>query len=106
MRRGLSETTVIRTRRALSHPTRPPFPFSPVAGQGDDDERLMWTSEQALGLLSVDVFTTFQEIEGFGGAITDSAAINIHKLSPATRDVLMRFVKLKLTSAHLPVAGL
>jgi len=40
--------------------------------------------------MAVDTVTKYQTVEGFGGAITDSTAINIHKLSPGTRDVLMR----------------
>lgn len=40
--------------------------------------------------INVDTTETYQEILGFGGAFTDSAGMNIDKLSPATQAQLLR----------------
>lgn len=37
---------------------------------------------------------TYQEIFGFGGAVTDSAAINIFNLTPKAADNLLKYNKL------------
>ncbi|XP_034240369.1 lysosomal acid glucosylceramidase-like [Thrips palmi] len=58
------------------------------AGKDKDSERTVWA--RGAVRMAVDTVTKYQTVEGFGGAITDSTAINIHKLSPATREVLMR----------------
>ncbi|KAK3915119.1 Lysosomal acid glucosylceramidase [Frankliniella fusca] len=51
-------------------------------------EQLLWSRGRVR--IAVDVATQYQTVDGFGGAITDSAAINIHRLQPDVRDVLMR----------------
>lgn len=53
-----------------------------------EEKTFMWTRGNVR--LTVDTATTYQTVDGFGGAITDSAAINIHRLEPDVRDVLMR----------------
>ena len=40
--------------------------------------------------LTIVPFQKFQEVRGFGGAMTDAAAANILSLSPATQDQLLR----------------
>ncbi|CAL8256213.1 unnamed protein product [Boreogadus saida] len=45
----------------------------------------------AVGLrLTIVPFQKYQEVRGFGGAMTDAAAVNILSLSPATQDQLLR----------------
>lgn len=41
-------------------------------------------------LLTLEAAQKFQEVQGFGGSITDSASINILSLSPDARDNLLR----------------
>ena len=40
--------------------------------------------------INVDTTKTYQKILGFGGAFTDAVGINLHKLSPATQEQLLR----------------
>lgn len=40
--------------------------------------------------LTIDMHQKYQKIKGFGGAMTDAAAINILSLSAATQDQLLR----------------
>lgn len=40
--------------------------------------------------LQLDASKQYQRIEGFGGAVTDAAAINWKSLSPVLRDYLVR----------------
>lgn len=40
--------------------------------------------------LTIDPHQKYQKIKGFGGAMTDAAAINILSLSAATQDQLLR----------------
>lgn len=43
-------------------------------------------------VLTVDSSQTYQEIQGFGGAMTDATALNIKKLSNGTQQVLLEYV--------------
>jgi len=44
-----------------------------------------------LGLrLTIVPFQKYQQLRGFGGAMTDAAAVNILSLSPGTQDQLLR----------------
>lgn len=43
-------------------------------------------------VLTVDSNQKFQIIEGFGGAMTDAAALNMRNLSSATRGILLEYV--------------
>lgn len=43
-------------------------------------------------VLMVDSSQKYQEIQGFGGAMTDAAALNIKKLSNDTQQVLLEYV--------------
>jgi glucosylceramidase len=44
----------------------------------------------SLPTITVDDSTTYQEMVGFGAAITDAAAININRLDPERREALLR----------------
>jgi glucosylceramidase len=48
------------------------------------------TTTPAAPTVVVDPTLTFQEMRGFGGAITDSSATVLYRLSPAARDATMR----------------
>lgn len=41
-------------------------------------------------LLTLRPGQTFQKVKGFGGAMTDAAALNILALSPPARDLLLK----------------
>lgn len=61
-------------------------------------------------VLNIDTTKKYQTIIGFGGAFTDAAGINLSKLSPATRDQLIRaYYDRKKGSryslARIPIAG-
>ena len=43
-------------------------------------------------VLTVDVNQKFQKIQGFGGAMTDAAALNIKTLSNKTQQILLEYV--------------
>lgn len=60
--------------------------------------------------LRLDRTKRYQTILGFGGAFTDSAGININRLSPATRDQLMRAyydpkTGSRYTLGRIPIGG-
>lgn len=44
-----------------------------------------------LGKIIVNRTDVYQEIFGFGGAVTDAAAINIHNLTHETSEYLLRY---------------
>ncbi|KAE9317050.1 putative glucosylceramidase 3 [Phytophthora rubi] len=60
-----------------------------------DGARLEYTEEKIDGrpvsspTFSIDISTQYQSIIGFGGAFTDSAAINVYKLSPKLQKILL-----------------
>jgi len=43
-------------------------------------------------VLTVDIDQKFQKIQGFGGAMTDAAALNIRSLSNKTQQILLEYV--------------
>ncbi|KYN50638.1 Glucosylceramidase, partial [Trachymyrmex septentrionalis] len=43
-------------------------------------------------ILTVDIDQKFQKIQGFGGAMTDAAALNIRSLSNKTQQILLEYV--------------
>lgn len=43
-------------------------------------------------VLTVNSSQMYQEMQGFGGAMTDAAALNIKKLSNGTQHVLLEYV--------------
>lgn len=47
-----------------------------------------------LGKITINQMDVYQEIYGFGGAVTDSAAINIYKLTHETSEYLLGYNKL------------
>ncbi|XP_053995684.1 lysosomal acid glucosylceramidase-like [Hylaeus anthracinus] len=60
--------------------------------------------------LTIDTTKRYQRIQGFGGAFTDSAGINIRKLSAATQDQLIRTyfdpnAGSKYTLGRVPIGG-
>ncbi|XP_053976868.1 lysosomal acid glucosylceramidase-like [Hylaeus volcanicus] len=60
--------------------------------------------------LNINSTRKYQAILGFGGAITDSAGLNIKKLSPATQDQLLRTyydpkTGSKYTLGRIPIGG-
>ncbi|XP_043259521.1 lysosomal acid glucosylceramidase-like isoform X2 [Colletes gigas] len=79
--------------------------MSMVKGQFDPSKRLNFGTT-----LTIDTSKRYQTIHGFGGAFTDSAGINIKKLSPATQDQLIRaYYDPKLGSRYtlgrVPIGG-
>lgn len=49
-----------------------------------------------LGKITIHRTDAYQEVFGFGGAVTDSAAMNIHNLTHETSEYLLGYNKLQI----------
>lgn len=59
--------------------------------QNNGSFKKMFVNQPQLGKIIVNQTDTYQEIFGFGGAVTDSAAINILNLTHDASDNLLKY---------------
>ena len=94
-RRGVSVLLLV----ALAGGCGPPQPVASVWVTTGDQRKLLshepdvalsTKTPAALPTISVDDTAMYQEMVGFGAAITDAAAMNINRLAPDAREALLR----------------
>ena len=93
--RGVSVQLLV----ALAGACGPPQPVAAVWVTTADQKKLLshepdvpFSAKGAAGLptITVDDSAIYQEMVGFGAAITDASALNINRLAPARREALLR----------------
>jgi len=62
--------------------------------RGSSEKKFINPPLDQLGKITVNQTDTYQEIFGFGGAVTDSAAINILNLTHNASDNLLKYNEL------------
>ncbi|OQR94199.1 glucosylceramidase [Achlya hypogyna] len=102
---GLAATATVATAAVMSttpsaapapEPTRPLHVVESVYGAAEQVRRVPHASFRTSvtpahgSYIAVDTTQVFQEIQGFGGAFTEAAALHFHKLSPKVQAEILR----------------